>query len=252
MQSVTGVTLVLEPRGRRTVGKVYSRRRRVPASGAKPLIDRRAHWPVSDLHRIQSGLTARPRVAEGCARVSGDWMKKNLADTEHRTARSQRVLSQLSGASPVSVAAVAERRHRFDRRRLTVWSVVYGGFRPRRRKLRRIDDASVPVVDWHESHLLAVSLFILLLCCADAFLTLSLLMLGADEANPLMARLINFDVTVFAVVKMALTGGGVLVLVLLSQYRVFGRFRVAMGLYATLIAYSALVVYELILLVHLS
>lgn len=184
--------------------------------------------------------------------MTGDWMKKNLADRESRAEPSQRVLSQLCGVHPVSVGVALNRRRNVDRRRLTLWSVLYGGFRPRRREMRRIDDTSVPVVDWHESHLLAVSILILLLCCADAFLTLNLIVLGAQEANPLMARLIKFDVTTFTVVKMLLTGTGVLVLVLLARYRVFGRFRVAKGLYGVLIGYLALVLYELTLLVHLT
>ena len=162
------------------------------------------------------------------------------------------VLSQLRGVRLISPGVVSDRRGRSDRRRLSLWSVIYGGFRPRRRDVRRTNDGSLPVVDWHEAHLLAVAIGILLLCCADAFLTLNLLVLGAHEANPVMARLIYTDVTLFAAVKMGLTGVGVLVLVLLARYRLFGRFPVVTALYAALMAYCALVIYELGLLFHLS
>lgn len=161
------------------------------------------------------------------------------------------VINQLRGMHAVSPGVFSERRGARERRRLTLRSVVYGGFRPRRRSVRRLDDGSIPMVDWHEAHLLAVAIGILLLCCADAFLTLNLLVLGAQEANPFMARLIYGDVTVFAAVKMGLTGLGVLVLVLLSRYRMFGRFKVVTTLYLALAAYCALVLYELVLLFHL-
>lgn len=161
---------------------------------------------------------------------------------------SELVLRQLRGMTLVGPGVLAERRGKAERRRLSLWSVVYGGFRPRRRYARRVDDVTLPVVDWHESHLLAVVLAILLLCFADAFLTVSLLMSGATELNPLMAKLISIDVTLFTAAKMALTGCGILVLVVLSRFRLFGRIRVAQGLYAVLIVYLLLVLYELTLL----
>jgi len=162
------------------------------------------------------------------------------------------VLGQLRGLKLPSPGVISDRRARRERRRLTLWSVLYGGIHPRRRRVRRNLDGTVPVVDWHETHLFAVAIAILLLCCADAFLTLNLLVLGATEANPLMNTLIYEDVTVFASVKMGLTGMGVLVLVFLSRYRMFGRLRVVTTLYSALVIYTALVAYELVLLFYLS
>lgn len=161
---------------------------------------------------------------------------------------SELVLRQLRGTALVRPSVLTDRRSAAERRRLSLWSVIYGGFRPRRRHTRRFGDMALPVLDWHESHLLAVALAILLLCCADAFLTLNLLVSGASELNPLMARLIAIDVTLFAIAKTALTGGGILVLVLLSRLRLFGRMRVVTALYAVLVLYLALVLYELNLL----
>ena len=105
-------------------------------------------------------------------------------------------------------------------------------------------------VDWHDSHLLGVALGILLLCSIDAFMTLTLLSYGASEFNPVMAELLYHDIAVFAVVKMALTGVGVLTLVALSRCRLFGRVRVVYGLYVTLAGYLALVAYEYLLLIR--
>lgn len=166
--------------------------------------------------------------------------------------RTQLVLNQLRGAQPYGPGVFGDRRGARERRRLSLWSVFYGGFRPRRRNVRRDNDHATPIVDWHEAHLLAVAIGILLLCCIDAFLTLNLLVLGATEANPFMARLIHSDVTIFASVKMGLTGMGVLVLVLLARYRMFGRIKVVTTLYLALLLYAALVIYELRMLFDLS
>jgi hypothetical protein len=69
--------------------------------------------------------------------------------------------------------------------------VVYGSFRPRRRRPpRRLDDSRYQAVDWHAAHLLAVAIGILLLSVADAFMTVTLLSGGAVEVNPVMAALI--------------------------------------------------------------
>ncbi len=162
------------------------------------------------------------------------------------------MINQLRGSQPYSPGVFGDRRGARERRRLSLWSVVYGGFRPRRRDVRRDGDGVVPIVDWHEAHLLAVAIGILLLCCIDAFLTLNLLVLGATEANPFMDRLIHSDVTIFAAVKMGLTGMGVLVLVLLARYRMFGRIKVVTALYLALLLYAALVIYELRMLFELS
>ena len=165
---------------------------------------------------------------------------------------SELVLSQLLGTQLVSPGVPTDRRTSADRRQLTLRSVLYGGFRPRRRYMRRRSDPALPVVDWHESHLLAIAIGILLLSFADAFLTINLLVLGAEEANPLMAALFYRDVALFAAVKMALTGGGVITLVALSRMRLFGRIKVVQGLYATLAIYVLLVLYELSLYASLT
>jgi hypothetical protein len=47
---------------------------------------------------------------------------------------------------------------------------------------------------------------------------------------------------------MALTGAGIIVLVMASRFRLFGRIRVAQGLYGILVGYLLLVLYELTLL----
>ena len=103
-------------------------------------------------------------------------------------------------------------------------------------------------MDWHHPQWLAVAILTLLLCTADAFLTLTLLEQGANEANPFMERFVGGSALVFAMVKMGLTSGGIVMLILLAQVRLFGRIPVSFLLYAVLFGYTALVGYEFWLL----
>jgi Domain of unknown function (DUF5658) len=140
----------------------------------------------------------------------------------------------------------SERRDRSDRRRRVWWSVFYGSFNPRRRRpSRRLDDSRFHPVDWYSAHLLAVSIGILLLSAADAFLTAFLLLHGADEVNPIMAVLVYRSVAMFAGFKMAMTGASIVTMVFLSRYRFMRVIRVEFVLYAVLAVYAWLIGYEL-------
>jgi hypothetical protein len=140
----------------------------------------------------------------------------------------------------------SERRERADRRRRSWWSVLYGSFKPRRRRpARRLDDSRFHPVDWYSPHLLAVSISILLLSAADAFLTAFLLLHGADEVNPVMAVLVYRSLAMFAAFKMAMTATGIVVLVFLSRHRFMRLVRVELLLYAMLAIYGGLIGYEM-------
>jgi hypothetical protein len=145
-------------------------------------------------------------------------------------------------------ASAADRRNRTDRRKRTFRSLIHGSFSPRRRGPRRDDDRSLTAVDWHHPQWLAVAILTLLLSTADALLTLVLLERGANEANPFMEPLVGGSPLVFAVVKMLLTSGGIVMLILLARVRVFGRVPVSLLLYTVLVGYAALVGYEFWLL----
>lgn len=137
-----------------------------------------------------------------------------------------------------------ERRHAGnDRRRTTLRTFLQSGFTPRRRSGRRADEQNL-LVDWHEPYLLVVALTILLLNVADAFLTLTLLTVGAREANPIIAFVLDEYPRLFALTKMGLTGAGVLVLVAVARARLFNVMRVGNLLHAVLVGYTALIVYE--------
>jgi hypothetical protein len=144
-----------------------------------------------------------------------------------------------------------ERRNTNDRRKRTFRSLVHGSLAPRRHGPRRGEDRSFTAVDWHHPQWLAVAILTLLLSSADAFLTLVLLERGANEANPFMEPLVGGSTLIFTMVKMGLTSGGIIVLILLARVRVFGRVPVSFLLYAVLLGYTVLVGYEFWLLEHL-
>jgi hypothetical protein len=152
----------------------------------------------------------------------------------------------LKDSAARAAARGSERRDRSERRRRVWWSVFYGSFNPRRRRpARRLDDSRFHPVDWYSAHLLAVSIGILLLSAADAFLTAFLLLHGADEVNPVMAALVYRSVAVFAGFKMAMTGASIVTMVFLSRYRFMRVIRVEFVLYAVLAVYVWLIGYEL-------
>ena len=146
---------------------------------------------------------------------------------------------------PQAVAAEygVERRTGYDRRALSARTFFQGGLTPRRRRGRRQGEHH-SLVDWHEPHLLFLSLMILLLSVTDAFLTLTLMTHGATEANPVLEYVLSSHPEFFAVVKMLLTGIGVLVLVALARAKVFRVIRVSAIMHWFLALYLALICYE--------
>jgi hypothetical protein len=155
------------------------------------------------------------------------------------------VAQQLQGTAVPPPPLSLERRERSDRRRRVWWSVLYGSFNPRRRRpARRLNDSRFHPIDWYSAHLLAVSVGILLLSAADAFLTAILLAHGAAEVNPVMAVLVYRSVATFAAFKMAMTGASIVMMVFLARYRFMRVIRVEFVLFAVLAVYASLIVYE--------
>jgi len=167
-------------------------------------------------------------------------MKENTRTTNDWAAR------QLRGTAPPPPDLDEERRAHRERRSRVLWSVWYGSFNPRRRRPpRRIDDSRYHSLDWYAAHLLAVSVGILVLSAADAFLTLTLLFNGAHEMNPVMAPVIFRSAAMFTAVKMGLTSLGVVLMVFLARYRFMRLIRVDLVMYGVLLIYIGLVVYEM-------
>jgi hypothetical protein len=150
-------------------------------------------------------------------------------------------------------SAAQERRRGLERRQRIWWSLLYGSIRPRRRRpARRLEDGRFHVLDWHATHLWAVSVSILILSMVDAFLTLKLMEGGAVEVNPFMALFVGGSAAVFAGLKMAITGVCVALMVLLAGYRFMRVLRVEVILYGVFMAYLILICHEVGMLRQLA
>ena len=144
-----------------------------------------------------------------------------------------------------------ERRRGPDRRTRVARALVYGAFKPRRFGPRRGGEQALAAIDWYHPWWLLIATLILGLCASDAVLTAVLISRGAYEVNPLLAPLIGGSGALFVAVKVGLTGMGVVMLTLLARLKAFGRFPVALLLYAVLGGYALLIAYELRLLERL-
>jgi Domain of unknown function (DUF5658) len=161
--------------------------------------------------------------------------------------KSVTIESQGQGAA-ASEDESLDRRRGPDRRKQGIRALWYGSFNPRRRGSRRDGERRVSSVDWHDPQWLAVAMLIVLFSCVDAFLTLTLIDHGAYEVNPFMAPLVGGSALAFAMVKIGLTGGGVVLLTILARMKAFGRVPVSLLLYTVLLGYGVLLVYEFRLL----
>lgn len=160
------------------------------------------------------------------------------------------VVRQLMGRGGPAPGLLAERRAA-ERRDAGLRSLAYGGVRPRRRSARRQGDHQQGFLDWHEPRVLYLALAVLLMSCADALLTLNILEAGGREVNGLMDWLIRRDTNSFVATKIAITGVGVILLVLAVNRHFLGRVPVIQLLRAFCFGYAALLAWELFLLARL-
>jgi hypothetical protein len=137
-----------------------------------------------------------------------------------------------------------ERRgNEIDRRALTLRTLLTSGLAPRRRAGRRAGEHDSPV-DFHDSYLLTLAIAMLVLSVADGFLTVALISEGAEEANPVLAFVLDVQPRLFAAVKVGLTGLGVVLLVAMARARIFELVRASVFLKGLVVVYFALVAYE--------
>jgi len=142
-----------------------------------------------------------------------------------------------------------QRQH--DRRQPSLKTVLGSLSRYRRRHLRREDDNLNSYTDWYGHWPFAATFTIILLCFADAFLTIVLLSKGAVELNGLMDWLIQKDTHTFTVVKMSMTGAALVVLVMHFNFRIYRFIAVRYLVYALVPLYSLLIFHELTMLARL-
>ena len=142
-----------------------------------------------------------------------------------------------------------QRRH--DRRQHSLKTLLGALSQYRRRQLRREDDGLNSYTDWYGHWPFAATLTIILLCFADAFLTIVLLSKGAVELNGLMDWLIQKDTHTFAIVKMSMTGAALIILVMHFNFRIYKYIAVRYLIYALVPLYSLLIFHELAMLARL-
>ena len=138
-----------------------------------------------------------------------------------------------------------------DRRQPSLKTVLGSLRYYRRRHLRRDDDQLNSYIDWYGHWPFAATVIIILLCFADAFLTIVLLSKGAVELNGLMDWLIQKDTHIFTVVKMSMTGAALIVLVMHINFRIYKYVAVRYLIYALVPLYSLLIFHELTMLANI-
>ena len=138
-----------------------------------------------------------------------------------------------------------------DRRQPSLKTLLGSLTLSRRRESRREDDHIDSYTDWYGHWPFAATLTIILLCFADAFLTIVLLSKGAVELNTLMDWFIQKDTYMFAVVKMSMTGVALIVLVMHFNFRIYKYIAVRYLIYALVPLYSLLIFHELTMLANL-
>ena len=168
-------------------------------------------------------------------------MAKPVADNGNRSIASDQRQRDAIQAD----VAEAECRRTGDRRNGSWKSIVYGNFRPRRRESRRSADDHFIWFDWHEPRILYLALGILLLSCTDALFTLNLINAGADEANPVMASILEIGLEAFVAAKITITSLSVIVLVIAARRTFVGPLNVEHVLQTVFTGYLMLICYEI-------
>jgi len=108
---------------------------------------------------------------------------------------------------PVGGAAM-NRRQQADRRvyPMTLWKALHFG--GRRKAFRRMGEGTRTYVDCPSTRTMMLLFIVIGASVLDALLTLLFIQSGGQEANPLMAILINNSEAQFVGIKMTLTGLG--------------------------------------------
>ncbi len=138
----------------------------------------------------------------------------------------------------------AERRDCSDRRTRPTPLLSKHVFKGHRRKARRLEEDCNYYVDRYEFRYLFVITAILVLCFADAYMTLTLMRFGGSELNPFMLALMNKDIVLALVIKYLITVSCLTFFLVHKNFKVFGIIKVNALIYAVLCVYTALVAME--------
>ena len=136
-------------------------------------------------------------------------------------------------------------QRQLDRRQPSLKTLLGSLTHSRRRESRREGDLLDSYTDWYGHWPFAAALTIILLCFADAFLTIVLIGNGAIEINTMMDWFIQKDLLMFTVVKMLMTGTGLIILVMHFNFQIYKYIAVSYLIYGLVPLYSLLIFHEL-------
>lgn len=138
-----------------------------------------------------------------------------------------------------------DRRNLSDRRARPTPPLSRYIFKGRRRRSRRAGDAGRAYVDRYEFRYLLIISVILVLCMADAYLTLTLMRFGGRELNPFMLAFMNKNIGLALAAKYLFTVFCMIFFLVHKNFKFLGRIRITTLIYAVFFIYLALVSMEL-------
>ncbi len=149
----------------------------------------------------------------------------------------------------METAYTPERRSGIDRRARPTSPFSWSSLTGSRSYARRRDDRDVHYYVDRYGYPAAFAFFVtLLLSLADAFFTMKLISAGARELNPVMDYFLRFGPVPFVTAKYLLTASGLTWLLIHKNYRMLkGRITGEFLFLGVLVAYMALLVYEMVL-----
>lgn len=142
-------------------------------------------------------------------------------------------------------SSLVDNRCRRERRQCRIWHSRYFWYGGRRRGSRRADERGRCYTDVYGPSVMATTVLLMSGCALDALLTLYLLDKGAVEVNPLMGAALTLGVEKFVLLKVALTGAGLLLLVVHHRFLLFRWLWVRHIMVCLALGYAALLLYEL-------
>ena len=147
-------------------------------------------------------------------------------------------------------AFLNDRRNKDDRRFSSTRALNRHSLTGQRAHARRLDDKQNNgyYIDRYDSKIIITLVSILLLCLADAAMTILILSHGGQELNIIMELLIKESIFLFIIGKYLLTSGGLIFLVAHRHFTFLGKVKVSHMLLSLLIGYSLLISYEITLL----
>ena len=155
-----------------------------------------------------------------------------------------------NNTAQVNAALLNDRRNTDDRRYRSTKALSRHSLTGQRTLARRSEDKQVNgyYIDRYDLRIIVTLISILLLCLADAAMTILILSHGGQELNIIMELLIKESIFLFIIGKYLLTSGSLIFLVAHRHFKFLGRIKVSHMLLSLLIGYFLLISYEISLL----